>query len=237
MPNTPYPQSFYAASANPAPERSPLCESKHADVCIIGAGYTGLSAGLFLAEQGYQVVILEAARVGFGASGRGFGGGGSGASVRGAGAGAGAGAGGGGAGGGGGGGAGFGSGGLGVSTTFGGSGLGGSFLGSGGLGVSTTFGGSGLGGGALVIEASGSTSTISGWSSGRSRRKRSGTPNQATAKTATCSTADIAAYLRMGQRVVRAGWRPVLLPGISATSATLLNPAALSAPITSITLP
>lgn len=70
MPNTPYPQSFYAASANPAPERSPLCESKHADVCIIGAGYTGLSAGLFLAEQGYQVVILEAARVGFGASGR-----------------------------------------------------------------------------------------------------------------------------------------------------------------------
>ncbi|CAM5432603.1 hypothetical protein SSTU70S_02730 [Stutzerimonas stutzeri] len=70
MPHTPYPPSFYAASANPAPERPPLRESKHADVCVIGAGYTGLSAGLFLAEQGYQVVVLEAARVGFGASGR-----------------------------------------------------------------------------------------------------------------------------------------------------------------------
>lgn len=41
-----------------------------ADVCIVGAGYTGLSAALHLAERGLNVVVLEAQRVGFGASGR-----------------------------------------------------------------------------------------------------------------------------------------------------------------------
>jgi gamma-glutamylputrescine oxidase len=40
------------------------------DVCIIGAGYTGLSTALFLLEHGFKVVIVEAAKVGFGASGR-----------------------------------------------------------------------------------------------------------------------------------------------------------------------
>ena len=70
MPHTPYPDSWYAASANPAPERPALSESVETDVCIIGAGYTGLSAALFLLEQGFRVVVLEAAKVGFGASGR-----------------------------------------------------------------------------------------------------------------------------------------------------------------------
>ncbi|MCJ0975870.1 FAD-binding oxidoreductase [Pseudomonas sp. PS1] len=70
MPNTSYPASYYAASATPTPERPPLASSVETDVCIIGAGYTGLSTGLFLAEQGFRVVVLEAARVGFGASGR-----------------------------------------------------------------------------------------------------------------------------------------------------------------------
>lgn len=37
---------------------------------MIGGGYTGLSSALFLVEAGYNVVVLEAARIGFGASGR-----------------------------------------------------------------------------------------------------------------------------------------------------------------------
>ncbi len=40
------------------------------DICIIGAGYTGLSSALFLLENGFKVSIVEAAKVGFGASGR-----------------------------------------------------------------------------------------------------------------------------------------------------------------------
>ncbi|MBV8125211.1 MAG: FAD-binding oxidoreductase [Paucibacter sp.] len=62
--------SLYAATANPAPERASLSERMEADVCIVGAGYTGLSAGLALAEAGFKVVLLEQARVGWGASGR-----------------------------------------------------------------------------------------------------------------------------------------------------------------------
>lgn len=70
MPHTPYPDSYYAASANHAPSRPPLTGQAATDVCVIGAGYTGLSTALFLAESGFKVVALEAARVGFGASGR-----------------------------------------------------------------------------------------------------------------------------------------------------------------------
>jgi gamma-glutamylputrescine oxidase len=62
--------SYYAASANPVPPRPALQGQIEADVCVIGAGYTGLSTALFLAEAGYQVVVLEAASVGWGASGR-----------------------------------------------------------------------------------------------------------------------------------------------------------------------
>ena len=39
-------------------------------MCVIGAGYTGLSTALFLLENGFRVTVLEAAKVGFGASGR-----------------------------------------------------------------------------------------------------------------------------------------------------------------------
>src|SRR5690606_20299704 len=70
MSRTPYPPSYYAASANPAPDRPPLQGAVETDVCVIGAGYTGISAALFLLEQGYRVTVLEAAKVGFGASGR-----------------------------------------------------------------------------------------------------------------------------------------------------------------------
>ncbi|WP_312042008.1 FAD-binding oxidoreductase [Erwinia sp.] len=67
---TEHTQSYYAASANAYTPFSPLEEAISCDVCIIGAGYTGLSSALHLAENGYQVVVLEAAKVGFGASGR-----------------------------------------------------------------------------------------------------------------------------------------------------------------------
>ncbi|AWZ22147.1 FAD dependent oxidoreductase [Roseovarius sp. TM1035] len=65
-----YPPSWYAATATPLPEFAPLRGTERADVCVVGAGYTGLSAALHLAEAGFDVVLLEAQRVGFGASGR-----------------------------------------------------------------------------------------------------------------------------------------------------------------------
>ncbi len=67
---TDHTSSYYAASANPTPDRPALQGSHATDVCVIGAGYTGVSTALFLLEQGFKVTILEAARVGFGASGR-----------------------------------------------------------------------------------------------------------------------------------------------------------------------
>jgi gamma-glutamylputrescine oxidase len=65
-----YPPSYYAASANAAPARPALQDTVETDVCVVGAGYTGLSSALHLLEQGFRVVVVEAARVGFGASGR-----------------------------------------------------------------------------------------------------------------------------------------------------------------------
>ncbi|WP_295517107.1 FAD-binding oxidoreductase [uncultured Pseudomonas sp.] len=62
--------SYYAASRNLHTEYPVLQGSVETDVCIIGAGYTGLSTALFLLEHGFSVTVLEAARVGFGASGR-----------------------------------------------------------------------------------------------------------------------------------------------------------------------
>lgn len=62
--------SYCAASAHPAPEHPRLTGRVEADVCILGAGLTGLSAAVELAEAGYRVVILESQRVGWGASGR-----------------------------------------------------------------------------------------------------------------------------------------------------------------------
>ncbi|MCX8956416.1 NAD(P)/FAD-dependent oxidoreductase [Erwinia psidii] len=63
-------KSYYAATANPHAPWPQLNDSIQCDVCIIGGGFTGLSSALFLTEAGYDVVVLEAARVGFGASGR-----------------------------------------------------------------------------------------------------------------------------------------------------------------------
>ncbi|WP_110664808.1 NAD(P)/FAD-dependent oxidoreductase [Salinicola halophilus] len=63
-------RSYYAASAAAAPERVALAGEVTSDVCVIGGGFTGVSSALHLAERGYRVVLLESARIGFGASGR-----------------------------------------------------------------------------------------------------------------------------------------------------------------------
>ncbi|MEP5729145.1 MAG: FAD-binding oxidoreductase [Sulfitobacter sp.] len=65
-----YPNSWYAATATPMERFAPLKGANKADVCVIGGGFTGLSAALHLAEAGRDVVLLDAQRVGFGASGR-----------------------------------------------------------------------------------------------------------------------------------------------------------------------
>ncbi|MDP2080850.1 MAG: FAD-binding oxidoreductase [Pseudotabrizicola sp.] len=65
-----FPPSYYAATATPLKPFPVLKGQLSADVCIVGGGYTGLSAALHLAEAGLRVVLLEAHRVGFGASGR-----------------------------------------------------------------------------------------------------------------------------------------------------------------------
>lgn len=64
-----YPPSYYAATAAAQEPRNRLDGSVDTDVCIIGAGFTGLSTGLHLLGN-HDVTILEAARVGWGASGR-----------------------------------------------------------------------------------------------------------------------------------------------------------------------
>ncbi|AXE92903.1 NAD(P)/FAD-dependent oxidoreductase [Paraburkholderia sp. DD10] len=63
-------KSYYEASVVRAPLCAPLQESMAVDVCVIGAGYAGLSCALELARMGYTVALLEAHRIGWGASGR-----------------------------------------------------------------------------------------------------------------------------------------------------------------------
>ncbi|RCK52460.1 oxidoreductase [Thalassospira profundimaris] len=65
-----YPESYYAASANAVAGFETLAENATCDVVVIGGGFTGLSSALHLAERGYDVILLEAHRVGWGASGR-----------------------------------------------------------------------------------------------------------------------------------------------------------------------
>lgn len=66
----PHAPSWYAATATPAPLRPPLCGHTDVDVCVVGGGFTGLSAALHCARAGRSVVLLEAERIGWGASGR-----------------------------------------------------------------------------------------------------------------------------------------------------------------------
>ena len=62
--------SYYAASVNEATDYPVLEGAKSVDVCVVGAGFTGVSTALSLAERGYSVALVEANRIGWGASGR-----------------------------------------------------------------------------------------------------------------------------------------------------------------------
>ncbi|HLF32306.1 MAG TPA: FAD-binding oxidoreductase [Xanthomonadales bacterium] len=62
--------SYYAATANDITHYPVLQGAQQADICIIGAGFTGIASALTLAERGFKVVVVEANRVGWGASGR-----------------------------------------------------------------------------------------------------------------------------------------------------------------------
>jgi glycine/D-amino acid oxidase-like deaminating enzyme len=66
----PHTGSYYAASIGSTPERASLDSTISADVCVIGGGFTGVNTALELAERGLSVVLLEAQRIGWGASGR-----------------------------------------------------------------------------------------------------------------------------------------------------------------------
>lgn len=70
MKNQGFEASYYANTTNQALRFAPLEGDHETDVCIIGGGYTGLSAALHLSERGYRVTLLEAHRIGSGASGR-----------------------------------------------------------------------------------------------------------------------------------------------------------------------
>lgn len=63
-------ENYYRATADSFREGKKLHGDLETDVCILGAGFTGLSAALDLAQAGYRVAVLEEHTVGFGASGR-----------------------------------------------------------------------------------------------------------------------------------------------------------------------
>ena len=67
---TELPPSLWAATAPPPPDTAALDGETRADLCVVGAGFTGLSAALHAAEGGASVAVLEAGAIGWGASGR-----------------------------------------------------------------------------------------------------------------------------------------------------------------------
>ncbi|WP_166360928.1 NAD(P)/FAD-dependent oxidoreductase [Pseudomonas akapageensis] len=65
-----HPASYYAASSAPQPDYPMLQGELNADVCVVGGGFSGLNTAIELAERGLSVVLLEARKIGWGASGR-----------------------------------------------------------------------------------------------------------------------------------------------------------------------
>mgnify|MGYP000694517378 FL=1 len=70
MQNDPRSHGLWEKTAPAAPQTRPLDGAVTTEVAIIGAGYTGLSTALHLAERGISSVVIEAAEIGFGGSGR-----------------------------------------------------------------------------------------------------------------------------------------------------------------------
>lgn len=67
---SPFKETLWYATAAPAPETERLEGSVQADVCVVGAGYAGLTTALELAQQGVSVALLDREEIGFGGSGR-----------------------------------------------------------------------------------------------------------------------------------------------------------------------
>jgi len=65
-----YPDSWYVASSPMLAEQPPARGDLDYDVCVVGGGYAGLSCALHLSKSGKSVAVVEAERVGWGASGR-----------------------------------------------------------------------------------------------------------------------------------------------------------------------
>lgn len=70
MQSTDHARSYYRATANALTERPALGSDSTADVCVIGGGFTGVNTAIELAQRGLSVILLEARRIGWGASGR-----------------------------------------------------------------------------------------------------------------------------------------------------------------------
>jgi len=70
VPSHAHAASYYAASSLPQPDHPVLQGEQMADVCVVGGGFSGLNTAIELAERGLSVVLLEAHRIGWGASGR-----------------------------------------------------------------------------------------------------------------------------------------------------------------------
>ncbi|MCR4542354.1 FAD-binding oxidoreductase [Pseudomonas sp. 18.1.10] len=70
IPTSDHAPSYYRASAHAMPERPALGGDLSADVCVIGGGFTGVNTAIELAQRGLSVILLEARRIGWGASGR-----------------------------------------------------------------------------------------------------------------------------------------------------------------------
>ncbi|MGQ9368058.1 NAD(P)/FAD-dependent oxidoreductase [Azospirillum sp. ST 5-10] len=70
MNNDPRSHGLWERSAPPPPATPPLAGDHAVDVAVVGAGFTGLSAALHLAQGGAAVAVLEGVEIGYGGSGR-----------------------------------------------------------------------------------------------------------------------------------------------------------------------